>query len=144
MLQLITNVSWSDHIETNREMQNTSLLCYHESTSLNCTLSLEEKLERLQHWLLKLFLILIFTPHHLLCFLILNVKAIQMFKTIRGDSPEYIRTTYVIYVWVRYSCKPRHCLRHLVSNCIPHLEIYWNTYFQVHLFVMYFLHIFTV
>ena len=55
------------------------------------------------------------------------MKAIQMFKTIRGDAPEYLRSTFT------FASDIHAILLHSSSNFQlytpkPHLEIYRNTF----------------
>ena len=74
---------------------------------------------------------------------VIYMKAIQMFKTIRGDAPEYLMSSFTFAIFMQ-ECYVHHLiskciLQNLIQKCI---EI--NLYFQVHPFGTPFLHIFII
>jgi len=75
---------------------------------------------------------------------VLYQKPVQMFKKIRGNAPEYLRTwfTFATDIHARLLRSPSGFPLYTPK---PHLEIYRNTfilYFPVHPFVILLLHIF--
>ena len=67
-----------------------------------------------------------------------------MFKTIRGDAPEYFRSSFTFASDI-HARLLRSSSNFQLYTAKPHYEIYRNTlYFQVHPFGIPFLHIFIV
>ena len=73
---------------------------------------------------------------------VLYQKAIQMFKTIRGNAPEYLRTSFTfatdIHAILLRSSSSLSCIHQ--SLILKYIEI--HLYFPVHPFGILFLHIF--
>ena len=68
------------------------------------------------------------------------MKAIQMFETLRGDAPKYLRSSYIFASDI-HAILLRSSSNFQLYTPKPHLEMYRNTYFQVHPFGIPFLHI---
>ena len=77
------------------------------------------------------------TFHHLQCFLLINrwhipngyiyMKAIQMLKTIRGDAPEYLMSSFTFASDI-HARLLRSSSNFQLYTPKPHLEIYQNTF----------------
>ena len=58
---------------------------------------------------------------------VIHIKAIQMFKTIRGDAPEYLRSTFTFTSDI-HARLLRSSSNFQLYTTKPHLEIYRNTF----------------
>jgi len=58
---------------------------------------------------------------------VIHIKAIQMFKTIRGDAPEYLRSAFTVTSDI-HARLLRSSSNSQLYTPKPHLEIYRNTF----------------
>ena len=70
---------------------------------------------------------------------VLYQKAIQIFKTIRGNAPEYLRTSFTFATDI-HAIRLRSSSSYQFYTPKPHLEIYRNTFVFIRFGIL-FLHI---
>ena len=121
----------------------------------NCTHYLEEELVRLQKRAARVILDCdVYTPSSTMFFLILNgchfrerviyMKAIQMFITIRGDAPEYLRSSFTFASDMHTRCYVHRPIYSCILQNLIQKYIVIHLYVQVHPFGIPFLHIFII